>query len=58
MLEDAEEQLAELEDRLNESREKVIKYEQRIEKIRSRRQHILDSLESWRQTLQNPQEPI
>ena len=52
LLEEAEEQLAELEDRLKETKAKTIRYEQKIEKVRSRRQQILESLESWRQTLQ------
>ncbi|KAM3114928.1 hypothetical protein [Phormidesmis sp. 146-33] len=52
LLEEAEEQLAELEDRLEETKTKTIRYEQKIEKVRSRRQQILESLESWRQTLQ------
>lgn len=51
LLEEAEEQLAELHDRLDDIRTKAVKYEQRIEKLQARRQQILESLESWQQTL-------
>lgn len=53
LLEEAEEQLAELGERLEDAKTKVVKYEQRIERLQARRQQILDSLEAWRQTLQS-----
>jgi chromosome segregation ATPase len=52
LLEEAEEQLAELEDRLEDTKAKAVKYEQRIERLQARRQQLLESLETWQQTLQ------